>query len=132
MEVGETMDEGACREVREEAECEVEVDSLLGTYTVARIGQVHMVFLAKMKSAACGAGEESLEVRFFPLQQDALPWDELAFPVNEWALRDYLSLNGQSVSQPFRVRDEDRNVRLSSVDCHPDYLPEENGNGSAK
>ena len=132
MEVGETMDEGTCREVREEAECEVEVQSLLSTYTVARIGQVHMVYLAKMQSADCGAGEESLDVKLFPLRRDALPWEDLAFPVNEWALRDYLSLNGQAVLQPFRVRDEDRDQRLSSVDCHPDFPPEESGNGSAK
>lgn len=124
MEIGETMHEGANREVQEEAGSIVSVDSLLATYTIARIGQVHMVFLANMTSAEYAIGEESLEVRLFPLQSEALPWDELAFPVNEWALRDYLSLDGKDVSQPFRVRDEDRHVRLSSIDCHPDFLPQ--------
>lgn len=124
MEIGETMHEGASREVREEAGSIVSMDSLLATYTIARIGQVHMVFLAKMTSAEYAIGEESLDVRLFPLKEDALPWDELAFPVNEWALRDYLSLEGEQVSQPFRIRDEDRNVRMSSVDCHPNFPPQ--------
>lgn len=124
MEIGETMHEGANREVREEAGSIVSVDSLLATYTIARIGQVHMVFVADMTSAEYAIGEESLEVRLFPLQHEALPWDELAFPVNEWALRDYLSLDGKDVAQPFRVRDEDRHVRLSSVNCHPDFPPQ--------
>lgn len=121
MEIGETMHEGAAREVREEAGSIVSMDSLLATYTIARIGQVHMVFLAKMDSADYSIGEESLDVRLFPLQHESLPWDELAFPVNEWALRDYLSLDGKNVTQPFVVREEDRDVRLSSIDCHPDF-----------
>lgn len=127
MEVGESMREGACREVREEANAIVETESLLATYTIDRIGQVHMVYLATLSSPDFSPGEESLETRLFPLQQDALPWDELAFPVNEWALRDYLSLEGQAVRQPFEVRAEDRSVRLASVDCHPDFLDQEDG-----
>ncbi|MCR9197863.1 MAG: NUDIX hydrolase [Planctomycetaceae bacterium] len=127
MEIGESMREGASREVREEANAIVETETLLATYTIARIGQVHMVYLARLSSPDFSPGEESLETRLFPLQQDALPWDELAFPVNEWALRDYLSLGGQSVTQPFEVRREDRDVRLTSVDCHPDFLDQDDG-----
>lgn len=121
MEIGESMQEGACREVREEANAVVNIESLLATYTIARIGQVHMVYVARLTSADFSPGPESLETRLFPLRQDALPWDELAFPVNNWALRDYLSLNGRPVGQPFEVRQEDRHVRLASVDCHPDF-----------
>ena len=127
MEIGESMRQGACREVREEANAIVETEALLATYTIARIGQVHMVYLASLSSPEFSPGEESLETRLFPLQQDALPWDELAFPVNEWALRDYLSLEGQPVGQPFEVRAEDRDVRLASVDCHPDFPDQDDG-----
>lgn len=127
MEIGESMQEGACREVREEANAQIEVEALLATYTIARIGQVHMIYLAKMTSGDFSPGEESLETRLFPLHAESLPWDELAFPVNEWALRDYLSLKGQEIGQPFRVRDEDRDVRLISVDSHPDFDEGKNG-----
>jgi len=125
MEIDESMQEGACREVREEANARVDIDALLATYTIARIGQVHMVYVARLATPDYSPGPESLETRLFPLRQDALPWDELAFPVNNWALRDYLSLEGRPVGQPFQVRDEDRHVRLASVDCHPDFLDDD-------
>lgn len=121
MEIGESMQQGACREVREEASAIARAEALLATYAIARIGQVHMVYLAKLDTPDHSPGEESLETRLFPLTRDALPWDELAFPVNEWALRDYLSLDGRAIGRPFEVREEDRNVRLASVACHPDF-----------
>ena len=50
-----------------------------------------------------------------------VPWQELAFPVNHWALRDYLSLNGQPPAQPFSTTAERLTERMPPVDCHPDY-----------
>lgn len=123
MELGETMEDGARREAREEANVEIMTDRLLATYTVPRIGQVHMVYLAQMKSPEFGAGAESLDVQLFPLTQHDLPWDELAFPVNHWALRDYLSLNGATVTQPFTTRPEHLADRMSPVPHHPDFPP---------
>lgn len=123
MEVGETTEHGACREVREEANADVSTTSLLATYTVPRIGQVHLVYLAKMNTDEFFAGDESLDVRWFPLNEESIPWDDLAFPVNHWALRDYLSLNGRDISQPFSTRQEHVTDRMSPVEYHPDFPP---------
>lgn len=123
MEIGETIEEGACREVREEALAQVDIQSLLATYTVSRIGQVHLVFLAKLKAPEFAAGEESLDVQLFPLTHAGIPWDDLAFPVNHWALQDYLSLNGRSLFVPFTTRPEHLLQRMSPISFHPDFPP---------
>lgn len=123
MEVGETMEGGTCREVREETGATVHVTALLATYAVPRIGQVHLVYLADLPQPEFPGGPESLEVQLFPLDRAALPWDELAFPVNEWALRDYLSLAGRRPAQPFCTRPEDMHQRMSPVRHHPDFPP---------
>lgn len=117
------MEEGTMREVQEEACATVEIRSLLATYSVARIGQVHIVYLAEMSGPNCAAGAESLEVRLFPLSESALPWTELAFPVNRWALKDFLSLNGAAVSEPFTTRPEHQHDRLAPERFHPDFPP---------
>lgn len=119
MEMGETAEEATMREAQEEALATISVTSLLGVYTIAHIGQVHLVYLAGLDSPQIGAGPESLEVQMTPMQD--LPWQELAFPVNHWALRDYLSLNGQPPAQPFSMTAERLAERMPPVDCHPDY-----------
>ena len=84
MEIGETLEQGACREVREEAGANVKATSLLATYSIPRIGQVHMIYLAEFESPEFEAGSESLDVQLFPLTEDGIPWNDLAFPVNHW------------------------------------------------
>ncbi|MEZ6131333.1 MAG: NUDIX hydrolase [Planctomycetaceae bacterium] len=123
MEIGETVEQAACREVREEARAEVQIESLLATYTVPRIGQIHLVYVARLTAPQFAAGDESLDVQLFPLTNDGLPWDDLAFPVNHWALRDYLSLEGRPVTQPFSTRPEHLTHRMSPVTHHPDFPP---------
>ena len=123
MEIGETMEEGTIREVREEAGAQIQVHSLLATYSVARIGQVHVVYTASLTSPEFAAGPESLDVRLFPLKDDDLPWKELAFPVNHWALKDFLSLKGREIQQPFSTRPEHRHDRMAPEPFHPDFPP---------
>ena len=123
MELGESPEEGACREVLEESEAEIRIESLLGIYSVPRIGQVHLIYLADMAEPRFHANEESLDAQLFPAEHAGIPWDELAFPVNHWVLRDFLSLNGRSVTQPFTAKPEDLMQRMSKVDYHPDFPP---------
>ena len=123
MELGESPEDGAKREVSEEAGAVVEIRALLGVYAVPRIGQVHLVYLADLVGGEFHAGTESLDVQLFPATQAAIPWEELAFPVNHWTLRDFLSLGGRDVTQPFVATAEDLLQRMSQVNYHPQFPP---------
>jgi len=84
MEMGETAEEGAAREAREEARAEIAVESLLGVYSIARIGQVQLIFRARLARPGFAAGPESEAVDLF--DWNSIPWDDLAFPSVRWAL----------------------------------------------
>lgn len=84
LEHGETPEEGARREAREEAGAEIALESLLAVYTIRRLSQVQLIYRASLLGGYA-AGPESLEVREFGW--DDLPWDEIAFPSVTWALR---------------------------------------------
>jgi ADP-ribose pyrophosphatase YjhB (NUDIX family) len=88
MENGETLQQGAARESREEALAEVEIGSLLSVVHVLHAHQVHVFFRARMRSPGFGAGAESLEVDL--VRPEDIPWSELAFPSTEFTLRRYL------------------------------------------
>ena len=47
MELGETLEEGAAREAFEEAEAVIAIDGILGVFSIARIGQVQVIFRAR-------------------------------------------------------------------------------------
>jgi ADP-ribose pyrophosphatase YjhB (NUDIX family) len=85
MELGETVEEGARREAREEACAELALDGVLAIYSIARIGQVQILFRARLATPGFAAGPESQEVRLFEWAD--IPWDELAFPSVHWVLR---------------------------------------------
>jgi ADP-ribose pyrophosphatase YjhB (NUDIX family) len=95
LEEGETVEAGALREAWEEARADIEIDGLLGVYSVPRFSQVQMMFRARLRSPVVSAGEESEEVGLF--EWSAIPWDELAFPSVLWALRDFDAVRGQAV-----------------------------------
>jgi ADP-ribose pyrophosphatase YjhB (NUDIX family) len=88
MENGETLQQAAARESREEALLHVEIGSLLSVVHVTHAHQVHVFFRAKMLSAHFGPTPESLEVKLVGI--DDIPWDDLAFPSTEYTLRRYL------------------------------------------
>ncbi len=85
MELGETLEEGAAREALEEAEATIAIDGILGVFSIARIGQVQVIFRGRFAGAPHFApGPESQEVELFGW--DRIPWDEIAFPSGHWAL----------------------------------------------
>ncbi len=86
MELHETAEQGAVREVWEEACARVALDGLLSVYSLPHISQVHMIYRARMTAPDFGAGPESLEVELFAW--DEIPWDELAYPTVGWSLRN--------------------------------------------
>ena len=47
LELGETLEEGAAREAQEEANANIRLDGILGVFSIARIGQVQVIFQAR-------------------------------------------------------------------------------------
>ena len=88
MEIGETLQDAAARETREEAVAEVQLGPLLAVVNVLRSAQVHIFFRATLIDTRFGAGAESLEVRLY--EETAIPWDDMAFSSSIFALRHYL------------------------------------------
>ena len=90
LENGETLEMGAKRETREEANAEVDLRRLFAVYSIPHINQVYMVFLAQLKAEdGFGAGEETIEARLFSGAE--IPWDEIAFSAVKFTLERYFS-----------------------------------------
>jgi ADP-ribose pyrophosphatase YjhB (NUDIX family) len=87
MENGETSQQGAARETLEEACARVEVEGLYTLFNLPRINQVYLLFRSRLLDLDFAAGEESLEVKLF--DEQAIPWDRLAFPVIKESLKLY-------------------------------------------
>ena len=87
MELGETTEQAARREALEEACATIEIDRLLAMYSVARIGQVQIMYRAKLVTADIACGVESEEVALVDWAD--IPWEQLAFPTVVWALAHF-------------------------------------------
>lgn len=77
MELGETTAQGAARETDEEAGAHIEMQGLFTVINVARVGQVHFFYRAKLMSDHFDPGHETMEARLFT--EAEIPWDEIAF-----------------------------------------------------
>jgi ADP-ribose pyrophosphatase YjhB (NUDIX family) len=89
MELGETTAEGAARETDEEAGAQFEMQSLFTLLNVARVGQVHLFYRARLLSDAFSPGMETIEARLFT--EDEIPWDEIAFRTVKETLEHYFA-----------------------------------------
>lgn len=98
MEEGESVEEAARREAREEANAEIEIDQLLAVYSVPRIAQVQIMFRARLVSDF-SPGPESQEVKLVEWRN--IPWAELAFPTVVWALTQYAESRARPAFPPF-------------------------------
>lgn len=85
LELNESASAGAEREAWEEAHARIEIEGLLAIYDIPRISQVQLIYRARLLDDVVSAGPESLEVRLFGW--DEIPWTDLAFPSNRWALQ---------------------------------------------
>ncbi len=89
MELGETMEQGALREMVEEADAVGIHPRLYCLYDLPKVGQIHVFYLVDIQNGAFGVGSESLDSALFAL--DDLPWDDISFRTVAQTLRYYLA-----------------------------------------
>ena len=89
MELNETLAEGAARETVEEAGAQFEMEGLFSIVNVARVGQVHVFYLARLLSERFDPGYETMEARLFT--EAEIPWDEIAFRTVKETLQHYFA-----------------------------------------
>ncbi|MBV4397915.1 NUDIX hydrolase [Advenella alkanexedens] len=88
MELSETTSVGAIRETTEEAGADITLKQLFTVIDVIGVNQVHLYFLAEANSPKLDPGPESLEARYFDI--DEIPWDELSFRTVTQTLKRYI------------------------------------------
>ena len=102
VDLGETVEDAARRELIEELDLRVEVTGLVGVYSRADERTVVVVYAATARGTP-SLTEEALEVRAFaPID---IPWQDLAFWSDAQALRDHLNSRpsgGGPGSEPVR------------------------------
>src|SRR5215208_2652985 len=87
VDLGESVEEAATRETREELEIGIVLGPVLGVYSRPEDRVVLIVYRATTTQQP-RTTEEATEVAAFP--PDHLPWSELAFWSTERALKDFL------------------------------------------
>jgi ADP-ribose pyrophosphatase YjhB (NUDIX family) len=78
LEERETTEAGAAREAWEEARARIELDGVLGIYSIPRLSQVQIIYRARLLAPDVEAGPESEAVGLFRWAD--IPWSEIAFP----------------------------------------------------
>ena len=89
MELGETSSEGAARETDEEAGASFALLGLFTVMNVARVGQLHLFYRARLLSSQFNPGHETMEARLF--SEAEIPWDDLAFKTVKETLELYFT-----------------------------------------
>jgi len=88
LENGENAEEGAARETLEESKAMVDIIRLHTVFSLPKVNQVYMIFLAKLKNKDFGPTAESTEVKLFGI--DEIPWEDIAFHSTTFALERFL------------------------------------------
>jgi mutator protein MutT len=86
---GETPEQAAAREAKEECGLEVKITRLVGLYAYPGNSVILTVYAGEVMGGTLAIDDESLAVQVFPPRD--IPWTDLAFPSTTQALRDYLS-----------------------------------------
>jgi ADP-ribose pyrophosphatase YjhB (NUDIX family) len=88
VDLGESVEDAAVRETREELEIDIDLGALVGVYSRAE-ERIVLVVYAAVALGTPRTTEEATEVRAFAPGE--VPWGELAFWSTEVALRDALA-----------------------------------------
>jgi 8-oxo-dGTP diphosphatase len=103
VDLGESVEQAAAREAKEEIGIDVEIGRLVGVYSRGTDRIVVITYTARALGTPVPT-EEALEVRAF--DPTHIPWDKLAFWSDDRALRDCLAMRQSSSplsSPPSRV-----------------------------
>lgn len=87
---GESVQDAAIRETKEESNLHVRLRSLLDVYSYPRSPNVIVVYAAEIIGGELKAGDETVEAGTFAPSQ--IPWEELGFQSTQDALNDYVRL----------------------------------------
>ncbi len=87
LENGESVEEGAVREVYEEALATVSDLKLKSIYSLPHINQVYIHFVGQLENGQYAIGEESLDVKLF--DETEIPWQEMAFTSSIFTLKKF-------------------------------------------
>ena len=100
LENGESVEEGAKREVWEEAEAKVKIDYLITLYNLHKVNQLYLQFVGQLEGGEYGIGTESLECRLFA--EDEIPYDDMAFTSSAYTLRAYFQDRRKTTRKLYR------------------------------
>ena len=87
LEMNETVEEGAIREVFEETGSKIDLIKLHTVYNLPDANQVYLIFVATMQNDIFNPTSESSEVKLF--SEHEIPWEEIAFSSNTFALTHF-------------------------------------------
>ena len=102
LENGESIEEGALRETKEETNSTVKIDDIYFMFDIPQIGQFYVLYKASIEENSYSPTTESLEVELF--SYDEIPWDELAFPFVPIALEQFYEDLNEGYF-PLRIRE---------------------------
>ena len=98
LEEKDTAEEGALREILEEAGVRPRILGLLSIYSLSHISQIQIIYKAELGDPHLDPGIETTEAKLFPW--NTIPWSELAFPSVSWALKHFREVGNQTVFSP--------------------------------
>lgn len=102
LENGESLEEAALRETREESCAEARIQQLYTLFSLPQINQVYLFFLAELSAPEISPTPESSEVGL--VSEAEIPWSELAFPVVKRTLELFVA--DRTAQQGYPVRNE--------------------------
>lgn len=87
MEMNESTEAGAIREVVEEVNAQIKIERLLAIIDIVHISQIYILYLSRLENVKFHSGVETLETKLFT--ENEIPWDALAFDSIKETIRFY-------------------------------------------
>ena len=84
---GETLEQAAIREAKEEAGVDVSLKGLIGAYSYQGSPVVIIVYAATIETGELRPLDEMLDLKL--CAREEIPWNDLAFPSTADAIRDF-------------------------------------------